>query len=285
MSGYLQKPGSVGTTTTINGLSGDVTLSAGNNITLGETGNDIQINANFTQSGKYMISGGATWSGTGLVYDVSFLNYFFDGLKTASPTSVTLATADPTDNRIDAIVVDEAGVVSVITGDAAASPVEPPIPEDQLQVQFILVEAGSTTPTVLSESIYLDDPTTNWTFSTYTTGTATGSINFAGTNTPKQGINDIEASTDLRLGARFVRSTSFDAFQYSMFSVWVRFTGTAVATNKTLDVRFENSAGTLVGSNVNLFSFGLSYRDWETDRKSTRLNSSHSAKSSMPSSA
>ena len=29
----------------------------------------------------------------------------------------------------------------------------------------------------------------------------------------------------------------------------------------------------------------LNYRDWETDRKSTRLNSSHSAKSRMPSSA
>ena len=27
------------------------------------------------------------------------------------------------------------------------------------------------------------------------------------------------------------------------------------------------------------------YRDWETDRKSTRLKSSHSAKSRMPSSA
>ena len=27
------------------------------------------------------------------------------------------------------------------------------------------------------------------------------------------------------------------------------------------------------------------YRDWETDRKSTRLNSTHSAKSRMPSSA
>ena len=27
------------------------------------------------------------------------------------------------------------------------------------------------------------------------------------------------------------------------------------------------------------------YRDWETDRKSTRLNSCHSAKSRMPSSA
>ena len=30
---------------------------------------------------------------------------------------------------------------------------------------------------------------------------------------------------------------------------------------------------------------GYIYRDWETDRKSTRLNSSHSAKSRMPSSA
>ena len=242
----------------LNALTGAVTLSAGQNISLGETGNDIEINANFTQQGKYMISGGATWSGTGLVYDVSFLNYFFDGLKTANQSQVTLDASDPSNNRIDAIVVDEAGIVSVITGDAAASPVEPPIPEDQLQVQFILVEAGSVTPTITSEEIYMDDPTTNWTFSTYTTGAATGSINFAGTNSPKQGVNDIEADTDLRLGARFVRGTSFDPYQYTMMSVWVRFTGTAVATNKSLNVRFENSAGTLVGNTVNLFSFGLS---------------------------
>ena len=32
-------------------------------------------------------------------------------------------------------------------------------------------------------------------------------------------------------------------------------------------------------------SYEDTYRDWETDRKSTRLNSSHSAKSRMPSSA
>ena len=29
----------------------------------------------------------------------------------------------------------------------------------------------------------------------------------------------------------------------------------------------------------------ITYRDWETDRKSTRLNSSHSGESRMPSSA
>ena len=33
------------------------------------------------------------------------------------------------------------------------------------------------------------------------------------------------------------------------------------------------------------YGYDGTYRDWETDRKSTRLNSSHSAKSRMPSSA
>ena len=37
--------------------------------------------------------------------------------------------------------------------------------------------------------------------------------------------------------------------------------------------------------NATTFSIPEVYRDWETDRKSTRLNSSHSAKSRMPSSA
>ena len=36
---------------------------------------------------------------------------------------------------------------------------------------------------------------------------------------------------------------------------------------------------------VNSNGISFKYRDWETDRKSTRLNSSHSAKSRMPSSA
>ena len=251
------KGSGTGTTTTINGLSGDVTFSEGNNITLNTSGNDIEINADFTQTGKYMISGGITWSGTGLTYDVSFLNYFFNGNKTANPIQVTLAASDPTNNRFDAIVVDEAGTVTTITGTASANPEVPAIPEDQLQVTIILVAAGSTTPTIASEEIYMDDPTTGWTFSTYTTGTPTGSINFAGTSSPKQGTECIEASTDARLGARFVRGTSFDAFQYTMLQVWVRFTGTAVASNKSLNVRFENSAGTLVANTVNLFSYGL----------------------------
>ena len=46
-----------------------------------------------------------------------------------------------------------------------------------------------------------------------------------------------------------------------------------------------NNARYIVGYNVEFDLDMLAYRDWETDRKSTRLNSSHSAKSRMPSSA
>ena len=43
-----------------------------------------------------------------------------------------------------------------------------------------------------------------------------------------------------------------------------------------------------IKKNVNFhdtYLVGVKYRDWETDRKSTRLNSSHSGESRMPSSA
>ena len=54
----------------------------------------------------------------------------------------------------------------------------------------------------------------------------------------------------------------------------------------TLIVLYD-APGLPTGGNPTNVSFNISkqYRDWETDRKSTRLNSSHSAKSRMPSSA
>ena len=49
----------------------------------------------------------------------------------------------------------------------------------------------------------------------------------------------------------------------------------------TDNLRTINLPGTIYGTPIQY----PRYRDWETDRKSTRLNSSHSAKSRMPSSA
>lgn len=203
----------------------------------------------------YLKSGGASWSGTGLVYDVTALEYYFNGDKLTAATQVTLDASDPDDNRLDAIVVDEAGVVSVIKGDASASPISPSVDESHILVQYILVEAGSTQPTIAKEDIYLENA--EWTTSTYTTGAATGSIDFDNAVSPKQGVKCISANADARLGARFVRATSFDPYQYTMLSMWVRFTGSNVDTNKSLNVRFENSAGVLVANTINLFNFGL----------------------------
>ena len=215
------------------------------------------LNSQNPQSGKFLISGGTTWSGDDFVYYVSDLTYFFNGNKTASATQVTLDDSDVTYNRFDVIVVDEAGVISVIKGTAEANPVIPEIPDTQLIVSTILVEAGTVQPNISQENIYLDDPTGSWTLSTYTTGAPTGTLVFNGTTTPKEGVNHIQANADQRLGARFVRATSFDAFQYTVLQVWVRFTGTNVDSNRSLNVRFENSAGVLVGNTLNLFNYGI----------------------------
>ena len=53
------------------------------------------------------------------------------------------------------------------------------------------------------------------------------------------------------------------------------------------DCYYWDSGGNSGSSSTSawLTSDRCAYRDWETDRKSTRLNSSHSAKSRMPSSA
>ena len=49
--------------------------------------------------------------------------------------------------------------------------------------------------------------------------------------------------------------------------------------NEVYDVFIDNKGDEFIIDDAG------NYRDWETDRKSTRLNSSHSAKSRMPSSA
>ena len=71
--------------------------------------------------------------------------------------------------------------------------------------------------------------------------------------------------------------------------VLYHFTGRNTSGVAQLDLypRLE-TAGTIalrVVEKLKCITRNNSYRDWETDRKSTRLNSSHSAKSRMPSSA
>ena len=65
----------------------------------------------------------------------------------------------------------------------------------------------------------------------------------------------------------------------------VLFGTTAYIANDTLEKANSAPTPTPSGYASQVRASSTGYRDWETDRKSTRLNSSHSAKSRMPSSA
>ena len=69
--------------------------------------------------------------------------------------------------------------------------------------------------------------------------------------------------------------------------------GKEVTATDIVDALTQGRAGLIHDNGIKLLVLHVipitfdscGYRDWETDRKSTRLNSSHSAKSRMPSSA
>ena len=63
------------------------------------------------------------------------------------------------------------------------------------------------------------------------------------------------------------------------------FDGTYFEVSDDIRFKYLESNGNFYFTTSEAIKKISAYRDWETDRKSTRLNSSHSAKSRMPSSA
>jgi hypothetical protein len=120
-----------------------------------------------TSSGTQLLTGGASWSGTGMVFDVTVLTYQISGVNYSSAaTSVTLSVGDPSDPRFDAIVVDEFGVVTVIPGVPSTNPITPTIPGDQVLVQYVLVNAGAITPAITDQWVYRESQAGDWVGST-----------------------------------------------------------------------------------------------------------------------
>ena len=67
--------------------------------------------------------------------------------QTTSTTSLTLSTADPTDNRIDLIYADNTNTVSALAGTASANPVKPSLPSNSIEVGFALVTPSGSSVT------------------------------------------------------------------------------------------------------------------------------------------
>ena len=146
--------------------------------------------ATTTDTSNQLISGGGVfWTGD-LDFTVSAATYQIAGvIYNSIQTDVSLDTADPTDDRIDIIAVDDTGAVVVITGTPAPVPAAPDVdPLSQLQLTFIFVAAGATVPVITNEDIYLEN-------AEYTTSTnSAGTINLASTSNPFAGTKDIEAT-------------------------------------------------------------------------------------------
>jgi hypothetical protein len=159
-----------------------------------------------TSSGTQLLTGGASWSGTGMVFDVTVLTYQINGVNyTSSATSVTLSVGDPSDPRFDAIVVDEFGVVTVIPGVPSSNPITPTIPGDQVLVQYVLVNAGAITPAITDEWVYRESQFGDWQGSTVGAAPIPTAVWNSPTPTPFAGIACLLATYSAYSTSRYIR--------------------------------------------------------------------------------
>jgi len=196
--------------------------------------------------GNGLIEGGAEWV-SGLTFDVSVIKFALDGLiyNTASETSVTLSAADPTNPRIDVIVANTDGTVSVVEGTPAVTPVKPEIDTStQIEITFAIISAAATTPDgVLNTTIYDENSgsPTEW---DATENTAGARITLNSTSDPYSGTTHIVA-TSMQAGdvLTFTDDAAFDvnnldsvSFRIKPTAFWGRGRLTISAYNATTKV-------------------------------------------------
>jgi len=218
---------------------------------------DININGD-----TILVSGGSSYSGVGLIFDVSILVFRIVGVEyTTAATQVTLSIGDATNPRFDAIVatldINDNPIVEVVEGAPAASPTTPALTAEQVLVQFVQVAAGATVPVVTTEFVYRNDGVSDWTggfFGGYgTTANFTSSI-----PSPYAG-SACCLSTFGRYG--ILRGTSFEAptpiarADYSIFSFRVQL---LVDLSSIIDVIYVSAySEDPSGSNPNAVFLGV----------------------------
>lgn len=166
-------------------------------------------NINNPGNANLLISGGASWSGVGMVFNVSALVYQIAGIQLfANAQNVTLPASNPTLSRFDAIVVNNAGVVSVISGTPATNPLTPSVDENYVLIQYVLVGAGSTTPTVTNQFVYREGSAPDWTPSSVAGTAPSLSVNFSSTTpSPFQGSQCTLVTAPTYTGGKYIQYT------------------------------------------------------------------------------
>ena len=190
-------------------------------------------------TGNQLISGGASYSGTGMVFNVSVLVYTITGIEyTTAATDLTLLVGDPSNPRFDAIVAsidaNDNPVVEVVQGTPAGTPSTPTLEPDQVLVQYVLIGTGATNPNITTEYIYRNDQTSDWQGSTegsYTpcTPNLDNSANFASPTPNPVAGGAVCLSVSGRGGVSNGRGTRFGAGvpvsreDFSVLSFYINF--------------------------------------------------------------
>lgn len=195
--------------------------------------------------GNRLISGGnAVWV-SGYTFLVEPTVIQFSGTPASFPqTSVTLAASDPSDDRIDIIIADNAlGSIYAITGSASTPPALPDYdPYSQFQLTFIPVDALTTEPVDVSRTwIYREN--TEW-----TTTVSAATINPNSTSSPYQGTKCVEGTNVLN--NQFVRFRNASTFILDGYDTLYMYINPKAGWGSTryLRLHWENASGTRQGN-------------------------------------
>lgn len=214
---------------------------------------------------KRLYYGGAEWVATdpiALTFSLTNLAYSFADeilFMTASYPGLSITAPDSTYNRIDAIVVNEDGVIKLKTGSPAPSPKKPALDEDEVLIQYALVKAGIY-KIGSSEIVYENN--SQWQTNTYQiSGSISGSVNFNSTANQYNSTSCIASNTDYRTGLNFTKLTgTINRSEYTSLSMRVRFNG-VVDQNRFLSAQIYGTSsiysGTASSNTINLMAYGL----------------------------
>lgn len=200
-----------------------------------------------------LISGGASFV-SGLTFAITDLLYIISGqLYNSLASNVTINVGDPSFDRIDIIVVDIFGVVSVVEGLPAINPIKPDIDEStQVEVTFITVPMGAVALPIPITIVYDENigPPTEW--SATTNFPSNINVN-SSTGTPYSGTKSIEL-TNVPTAKTIVFSTAtpFDTTTQNTLQFAIK-NKIAWTTTRRLRITLQSSVGVQLGSIVDIY--------------------------------
>ena len=215
---------------------------------------------------KRLYYGGVEWSNNdpiSLTFSLTNLAYTFADeilFKTASTPNLSVSVSHPTYDRIDAIVVNEDGVIKIKEGIAAPIPKKPVLGEDEVLIQYALIKKSVDKIGVL-ETVYENN--SEWETSTYQiSGSSNPSdVNFQHNSGQFNSTYCISANTDYRTGLDFKKSiSSIKRSEYTSLSMRVKL-NSELDHNRFLSVQIYGTSsyytGTASSNTINLMAYGL----------------------------